>query len=247
MKYALISDIHEDVINLKLALKMIEKEACDEIICLGDIMGFNKNYYEHGATKNATECLSIIRSSCSKVIVGNHDLHALKKIPQFTKGFNFPENWYGLGMDEREKHANNQVWLYNDGEQESTFIEHDKEWLESLPELDFINLGEYSIMLSHYIHPNTSGSLRGFYYDGFEFEAHKKLMEENNCVLSFAGHMHCSGLYISSRRIKTKRFNRTYKIKYGDSILIPPIVDSKNGSGFCIFDTNRLTVTAKRF
>ncbi len=41
MKLAIITDIHEDRVNLVKALRMIEKEACDEIACLGDIVGFS--------------------------------------------------------------------------------------------------------------------------------------------------------------------------------------------------------------
>ena len=37
MRIALISDIHEDVVSLKQALRKISKQKVDEIACLGDI------------------------------------------------------------------------------------------------------------------------------------------------------------------------------------------------------------------
>ena len=66
MKYAIISDIHSNVHTLKVALDCIEKDNVDEIICLGDIVGYNAN---------PSECIEIIRHhpKIKKVIRGNHD------------------------------------------------------------------------------------------------------------------------------------------------------------------------------
>ncbi len=38
MKVAIISDIHENFHNLLLALQEIEKQGCEQILCLGDLM-----------------------------------------------------------------------------------------------------------------------------------------------------------------------------------------------------------------
>lgn len=247
MKIALISDIHEDVVSLEKALKAIDRENCNEIFCLGDILGFSELYYQHISSRNASECIRLIKQNCSIVLLGNHDLNAIKKIPHFTKGFEFPENWYKLDFNEQEKFAGNKVWLYNDGELDPLINEQDKAWMNCLSEWASVQFEQRNIFLSHYIYPNLSGVLKGFYLKNEEFIAHKEFLFDNGCDFSIAGHSHFPGLCISSKKIKTKRFNRTYKVNRGDCILIPPIVDNRNGSGFCIFDTNSLSVTAKTF
>jgi predicted phosphodiesterase len=64
MKYAIISDIHSNLEALTKALEIIDQSSVDEIICLGDIVGY-------GANPN--ECLELVRRRCSNVIKGNHD------------------------------------------------------------------------------------------------------------------------------------------------------------------------------
>jgi len=64
MKYAIISDIHSNLEALTKALEIIDQRSVDEIICLGDIVGY-------GANPN--ECLALIRQQCKTVIKGNHD------------------------------------------------------------------------------------------------------------------------------------------------------------------------------
>jgi predicted phosphodiesterase len=64
MKYAIISDIHSNLEALTKALEIIDQRSVDEIICLGDIVGY-------GANPN--ECIALIRQRCSIVIKGNHD------------------------------------------------------------------------------------------------------------------------------------------------------------------------------
>jgi len=64
MKYAIISDIHSNLEALTKALEIIDQRSVDEIICLGDVVGY-------GANPN--ECLALIRQRCSIVIKGNHD------------------------------------------------------------------------------------------------------------------------------------------------------------------------------
>ncbi|MFZ1976543.1 MAG: metallophosphoesterase family protein, partial [Bacteroidota bacterium] len=77
MKYAIISDIHSNLEAIQKAFEIIDKEKVDEIICLGDIVGY-------GADPN--ECVDIVRSRCSTIILGNHDRAVLH--PSLTDDFN---------------------------------------------------------------------------------------------------------------------------------------------------------------
>jgi predicted phosphodiesterase len=64
MRFAIISDIHSNLEALTKALEIIDQRLVDEIICLGDIVGY-------GANPN--ECIELIRQRCGTVIKGNHD------------------------------------------------------------------------------------------------------------------------------------------------------------------------------
>jgi Icc-related predicted phosphoesterase len=96
MKLAFISDIHEDIVSLRLAISMLEKYKPDKLICLGDICGFNPLYYKYFDQRNAHECLRIIKQNCDVILPGNHDYYASKSLPGISPKFEFPANWYVL-------------------------------------------------------------------------------------------------------------------------------------------------------
>lgn len=77
MKYAIISDIHSNLEALEKAMSIIEEKNVDEIICLGDVVGY-------GANPN--ECVEIVRSRCTTTVLGNHDAAALD--PSLAHDFN---------------------------------------------------------------------------------------------------------------------------------------------------------------
>lgn len=64
MKYAVISDIHSNIEALMTVMKEIEKEHVNDIICLGDIVGYGAN---------PDEAAELIRREVKYVVRGNHD------------------------------------------------------------------------------------------------------------------------------------------------------------------------------
>ena len=68
MKIAIVSDIHANIEALQKALEIIQQHGADEIVCLGDTVGY-------GASPN--ECVDLIRKTTSRVLLGNHDAAAL--------------------------------------------------------------------------------------------------------------------------------------------------------------------------
>jgi predicted phosphodiesterase len=68
MRFAFISDIHANLEALEAAFKDIEGQDVDEIICLGDIVGY-------GANPN--ECADLVRQKCTYILLGNHDAAAV--------------------------------------------------------------------------------------------------------------------------------------------------------------------------
>lgn len=74
-RIALISDIHGNIDALKAVLADIEQQEIDEIVCLGDIVGY-------GAAP--AECLSLVRERCALTLMGNHDEYLVKDPDSFV-------------------------------------------------------------------------------------------------------------------------------------------------------------------
>jgi diadenosine tetraphosphatase ApaH/serine/threonine PP2A family protein phosphatase len=64
VKLAIISDIHANLEALQTVLKRLEKEAVDQIVCLGDVVGYGAN---------PEECVDLVRAHCGICVMGNHD------------------------------------------------------------------------------------------------------------------------------------------------------------------------------
>ena len=65
---ALISDIHANYEALDAVLQHIQSLGIDEIICLGDIIGYGPD---------PIKCLDAIMEHCDLTILGNHDQAAI--------------------------------------------------------------------------------------------------------------------------------------------------------------------------
>lgn len=77
MRIAIISDIHANLEALTRALTIIDERKPDEIICLGDVVGYGPD---------PNECIDLIRERSKVVLMGNHD-YAVTHI-EATENFN---------------------------------------------------------------------------------------------------------------------------------------------------------------
>jgi len=77
MRLAIISDIHANLEALEAVLEDVDKSNIDEIVCLGDIVGY-------GANPN--ECAQLIAKRCKIILLGNHDAAATNLLT--TQNFN---------------------------------------------------------------------------------------------------------------------------------------------------------------
>jgi predicted phosphodiesterase len=64
MRIAVIADIHANLDALQAVLERIHALKVDEIVCLGDIVGYNAN---------PNECVDILRKEKILSVLGNHD------------------------------------------------------------------------------------------------------------------------------------------------------------------------------
>ena len=77
MKRAIISDIHGNLEALETVLGHIDGQNVEEIVCLGDIIGYGPN---------PCECLDLVIKSCKFCLLGNHDQAALFDPEGFNSG-----------------------------------------------------------------------------------------------------------------------------------------------------------------
>jgi predicted phosphodiesterase len=73
---AVISDIHSNLEALQAVLKDIREQGVNEVICLGDVVGYGPN---------PSECIDLIMEQ-SKCILGNHDQGAMFDPEGFSSG-----------------------------------------------------------------------------------------------------------------------------------------------------------------
>ncbi len=70
MKFAVISDIHSNLEALKKSVSLIKQENVDDVLCLGDIIGYGAN---------PRECIDIIKELTIATVGGNHDFGVVGK------------------------------------------------------------------------------------------------------------------------------------------------------------------------
>ena len=68
MTIAIISDIHGNLEALEKVIQYISENDIDELICLGDIVGYGPN---------PNECVDLVRKNAKHSIMGNHDYAAI--------------------------------------------------------------------------------------------------------------------------------------------------------------------------
>lgn len=245
MKIGIISDIHEDVIRLKEALKILEKSGVNEVVCLGDMVGFCTPFYTYWNTRDANEVIRIVQSECSEVVIGNHDLYAIRKIPSHEGYFVYPDNWYELDYIQKVKLAKNKVYIY-DNELPHRLEKKYMEYLWELPEYVVKHLGNYNVMLSHYAYPDITGSSTKEIKAANQLEEHFSFMKKNNCLYGFSGNDHFEGIsYFSNNDEGVIYFGENGRLKEQEIWLHGPTVSQGTfNNGVMIFDSESRVIEA---
>ena len=149
MKLAVISDIHSDLESLEKAFRMIRRSGYDRIICLGDIVGYSHHYADHLNGRDPNACIQMIRENCDDVICGNHDLHAILRLPSNHSNIGMPPDWYELDLAERTRLYENRFWLYDD-ELDDPVNEESRAYLMQLPETLVIKDNKLNVLATHF-------------------------------------------------------------------------------------------------
>ncbi len=245
MKIGILSDIHEDGERLDAVLAAMEKRGIGDIACLGDIVGFDVLHYRYLSTRNASRCIERVRANCRWVVAGNHDLFAIRKLPEVNGCFHFPENWYQLDFNERRRLGGQQVWLFEQQELSPLLSAADRDYLHSLPLSLAVEMDGIPVLLSHALFPDLSGSLTWRPKNHWDFQPHFKLLQTQRCRLGICGHLHPGGIGIAAaRRLDFFRF-RSFALG-ADLVqyICPCTASSSSSNGFLVFDTTAMTMEA---
>lgn len=228
-------------------MSLIEKKNIDEIVCLGDIVGFYIPYYKYQSTRNAGECIRIIQENCNIVVAGNHDFFETGRIPDISSGFNYPDDWYLLDYSERKMLAEGKIWLHEENTLQSLISKKEKQFLHDLPEYKTAHFDDINILFSHFIHPDIIGARSDFYMKPGCFDSHLEFMKYNDCELSFSGHAHVQGVTsFSEKGIKFKSFGKTKIRNSIQGFLGPCIAKGMQSNGFIILDTKNMELDIVR-
>ncbi|MBC7187510.1 MAG: metallophosphoesterase family protein [Calditrichaeota bacterium] len=97
MRMAIISDIHSNLEALTAVLQTIDDLQVDDVLCLGDIVGYGPD---------PNDCIDLVRNRASVIIAGNHDFASvgLTDTNYFNQMARVAAAWTGkvLSEDHRE-------------------------------------------------------------------------------------------------------------------------------------------------
>lgn len=109
MRIAIISDIHGNYLALEKVFADIDRQDVDEVICLGDIVGY-------GPMPN--ECVELVKERSLISLMGNHDAAALGKdsIDTFNTNAQKAIIWTkDILSEEAKQYLSTASWLYSNG------------------------------------------------------------------------------------------------------------------------------------
>ena len=96
MKYAILGDIHANLSALKSVLAAVDAEGVDEIVSVGDVVGY-------GAAPR--ECLRLLVERRVHIVMGNHDAAAVGLLPvdSFNPAAAYAARWTGAQLSPEER------------------------------------------------------------------------------------------------------------------------------------------------
>lgn len=244
MKIGVFGDIHEDVTSLARVLSLLEKKGCKELVCLGDIVGFDAGDYGRNETRDAETCIRLVREHCSTVVIGNHDLFAIKQVPSYTAGFDYPDHWYTMNLAERQKRSAGVLWDYCVAEDESPLSDNARTYLRGLPEFAVVSFADRSCLFSHHLFPDLSGSKRKMPQWLPDAWHHLRWMRTHDCVLGISGHTHLKGTLTATWGHFSHTGNQTLSLNCQRRwVTCPPVTQGPVPSGCLILNTEENTVS----
>ncbi|MFI0607573.1 MAG: metallophosphoesterase family protein [Anaerolineae bacterium] len=246
MLVGFISNIHEDIVCLKLALQILTDSKCSAVVCLGDLVGYSVPHFRFLASRDSHAVIELVSATCATVVAGNHDLYAIRKTPQLQRIFDYPPNWYALDYHVRKARSKGDIWLYEENELSALLTASDKAYLASLPEYAVCTFDGVRVFVSHYAYPDLTGdSRKGRPFASSAISEHFSLMIEHDCRLAVSGHALAEGVQIFTESMANQYPFGVYKLP-DERVWIsgPAVANGTSRNGVVIFNTATMEISA---
>lgn len=222
VKRAVISDIHGNLEALQAVLNDIDAQQLDEIVCLGDIIGYGPN---------PCECLDLVIKRAKWTILGNHDQAALFDPDGFNPVALRAIYWTRDRLDQ--------------GPGGSAQIDRRWDFLGELPR-------SYSDGDWLFVHGSPRDPTNEYVFPEYIFDQRKmELLFSKIQRYCFMGHTHLPGVFTTACEFITPE-ECDYQFKLtGDKVLVNvgsvgQPRDDDNRSCYVIVDDQAMTVTFRR-
>lgn len=166
MKYGIISDVHANIIALKIVLKKFEELNVDKIICCGDVIGIGP--------EPESVVQELIKLGDKLICVsGNHEGYLIER---------FPEKVHDDKRTFCESEIKSHLW------QHEQLNESSKEFLRKLRQVEYIEDDKLKICVMHY--PKDCDGKYMQHLKNPTFEECEKLFCRYDADIFLYGHTH---------------------------------------------------------
>ncbi|MEW6696598.1 MAG: metallophosphoesterase family protein [Bacillota bacterium] len=163
MKFAVLADVHSNLLSLEAVLTDIQSKGISKIYCAGDLVGY-------GPRPN--EVIDLLRKNNIPTVLGNYD-DAIGNM-RFICGCDY--------KNEKAMIIGEQSILWT---KEHT-SEDNKAWLRQLPERIEINIEGLRFLMVH----GSPRQLNEYLFENISDEYLNELLKENHCDVLVCGHTH---------------------------------------------------------
>ncbi len=244
MKLAIIADIHSDFKSLEKAFTEIRKSGYDHFVCLGDIVGYSYHYHKYLDGRDPDACIELVKEYCDISIAGNHDLYWSERLCDYFMSSGVPGNWYDLNLTQQLEISEGRFWLYDD-EENRPVMEENIKYLRSLPEIRIFHCKKYSILFSHFLYPDLTGSSRFFPETEKDFGPHLQFLRKCKCILGIMGHGHLQGYSVASEKKLIYNYFGEYKLgRHHQAIIVPAVTRGDSLNGYLMLDSDSMKIEA---
>ena len=219
MRTAIISDIHGNLEALNAVLEAIFEQKTDQIVCLGDTLGYGPN---------PAECVDLVAEHCAWSLLGNHDYGALYEPTNFNAAAEQAAYWTRAQFDsEQDKEIAARRWEFLGSLRVRTQMN------------DFLAVhGTPRRPINEYLFPD----------DAINSPVKMKQIFERIEKHSMSGHTHVPGIFTSEPEFyPPDELDYSFNYKDEDKIIINPGSvgqprDLDKRSSYAILDDEKCTV-----
>lgn len=214
MKYGIISDIHSNIHAYRKVVGILNK-IVDEIVCLGDIVGYNAN---------PRECI-VLTQRCKRmkhIIRGNHDILASQGL-RFGNSCNLSKDAFDGIVYTSKQITHNQ-----------------KQWISSLKDNDLIGDVDLPFIVSHEGTLNLEKD--GYIFDHYGASSFSRdVFLKSGFNLCFFGHTHVPTFFSCKKEeLKDTSFVKDFIFDIGGKPIENKMYNIEDKNNFYLINTGSI-------